>query len=169
MHPCIICALSFDSQNEAMRHGRRTHRKAYFANLGHGNRHYVAPPQGFVFCDVCSIFIGQCASHTMSSGHIARVASAAVAQSGDSSRLEPTVRPAVPTLDIFGDLPVFSSGRARKAAPERASPPAENDGMGGWEDDGPSQVHFSYMFIPGSSSDALWHPCVCQGVGESVH
>lgn len=81
----------------------------------------------------------------MSSGHIARVASAAVgqsgessrAQSGDSSRLEPTVRPAVPTLDIFGDLPVFSSGRARKAAPGRASPPAENDEMGEWEDDGP--------------------------------
>ena len=126
-----------------MRHGRESHRKAYFANLGLGNRHYVAPPQGFVFCDVCSIFIGPCASHTMSSGHIARVASAAVAysaaeaQSGDSSRREPTVRPAVPALDIFGDLPVLSSGRARKAAPELASPPAENDGMGEWEDDGP--------------------------------
>jgi hypothetical protein len=160
MNPCSICALSFESNRDAMRHGRSNHRTAYFANYGIGHRDYVAPPQGFVFCDVCSIFIGPCASHTMSSGHIARVASAAVAssaaeaQSGDSSRREPTVRPAVPTLEIFGDLPVFSSGRARKAAPERAaSPPAENDGLGEWEDDGPgwdeaapSQVLSSSIF-----------------------
>jgi hypothetical protein len=73
----------------------------------------------------------------MSSGHIARVASAAVAQSGDSSRREATLRPAVPTLDIFGDLRVPSSRRARLAAPKGASPPAEEDGMGDREDDGP--------------------------------
>ena len=138
-----------------MRHGRINHRTAYFANYGIGHRDYVAPPQGFVFCDVCSIFIGPCASHTMSSGHIARVASAALAQSGESSRREATVHPAVPTLDIFGDLRVPSSRRARLAAPERLSPPAKEDGMGDREDDGPSQVHLSYMFIPGSSCFAL--------------
>ena len=134
-----------------MRHGRLNHRTAYFANFGIGHRRYIAPPQGFVFCDVCSIFIGPCVSHKMSSGHNARVASAAKAQSGESSSSEPIVRPAVPLLDIFGDMPVPSSRRARLVAPERTSPPAEDEGNADWEDDGPvlddaapSQVFKSY-------------------------
>ena len=152
MYPCSICADSFDSHIHAMRHGRKKHRPAYFANFGVGHRDYVAPPRGLVFCDLCSIFVGPSATHKMSSGHKARVASASVAQSGESSSSERTVRPAAPPLDIFGDLPVHSSRRARLVAP---SPPAENNGIADQVDDGPSQVNLSYMFIPGSSPYAL--------------